>query len=208
MTKSSPTEANRATGTLEERYSPTVAGAAEGDPDALSHLLESARPVVYRWAAARVKNHDDAEDVTQLVLLRLYANLTSFRGESRLSSWLYRVTVNEAAGYHRRESRYRDVIFMWTESESLSFGEKPKPDRIDDQRTVTAVREAASKLPPHQKSAFSLVDLHGLRPCEAARRLGKTQSAIRSNLCRARQKIRDLVAECRQAGNDDQESAA
>jgi len=196
MTESSPTASDPGTGVLEDRCSPLVAHAAEGDPAALSHLLKSARPVVYRWAATRTGNHDDAEDVTQLVLLRLYSHVSAFRGESRLSSWLYRVTINEVAGYQRRESRHRSVVFMWADRGPSEGVARPRPERIDHQRQASAVREAASSLPPLQRAAFALVDLKGLRPCEAARKLGQTQTAIRSNLCRARKKIRELVRQC------------
>jgi RNA polymerase sigma factor (sigma-70 family) len=74
---------------------------------------------------------------------------------------------------------------------------KPDPERVDRQRAAGAVRDAAETLPPLQQAAFQLVDLDGMKPCEAARELGKTQTTLRSSLCRARKKIRELVEECR-----------
>ncbi len=71
---------------LPERDSPIIHDAATGDPGALTHLLGCARPIVYRWAARRTEDLDDAEDVTQVVPVRLGSGLPVFRGESRLSS--------------------------------------------------------------------------------------------------------------------------
>lgn len=184
--------------TIREQHSPLVAEASRGNVEALTALLESARPVVYRWAALRTRDLDDAEDVTQMVLLRLFSGLPAFRGESRLSSWLYRVTLNEISGFCRKQAREQTQARRWSKAELHDLTTCCDPDRIDHQRAGGLVRDAASTLPPLQQAAFRLVDLDGLRPCEAARELGKTQSTIRSSLCRARRRIRELVRECRQ----------
>ncbi len=183
-------------GTLQEQRSPLVADAVGGDPDALSALLEMARPVVLQWASVRTRDPDDAEDVTQLVLLRLYSKISTFRGDSSLSSWLYRVTVNEASGFSRRKSRDQTQAKMWKELGGQESTSQPDTTCIDSLRLATAVLEAASDLPSLQQMAFHLVDLNGLRPCEAARELGRTQTTLRSTLCRARKKIRELVEGC------------
>lgn len=184
-------------GIIQERHSPLISAAAEGNPEALSAVLHAARPIVYQWAVSRTRDLDDAEDVTQLVLLRLYTGLPAFRGESRLSSWLFRVTVNEISGFCRRRAREQAQAHRWSEAQAPIFHQDTIPDRIDDRRAVGAVCDAASALPPLQQAAFRLVDLNGLKPCEAARELGKTQTTLRSSLCRARRKIRELVEECR-----------
>ena len=191
---------------IRERHSLLVNEATEGDPEALSALLESARPMVYRWAAARTQDLDDAEDITQAVLLRLYSSLPVFRGESRLSSWLYRVTINEISGFSRKRTRERTKALLWNESKIQNLTTTSGPDRIDQKRAVGVVREAASTLPSLQLATFRLVDLDGLRPCEAAKALGKTETNIRSSLCRARKKIRKLVRQARRALSEDMTS--
>jgi RNA polymerase sigma-70 factor (ECF subfamily) len=182
---------------IRERRSPLITQATQGNPEALSLLLETARPVIYRWALSRTHDVDDAEDVTQLVLLRLYTRLPTFRGESRLSSWLFRVTANEISGFCRKRARERDHARRWTEAEFGTRVTRPDTDRLDREKAAGAVRDAADSLPPLQQAAFRMVDLDGMRPCEAARELGKTQTTVRSSLCRGRRKIRELVEECR-----------
>ncbi len=188
---------------IRERQSPLIADAAKGDSEALSVLLESARPLVHEWATLRTQDQDDAEDVTQMVLLKLYTRLPVFRAEAKLSSWLYRVTLNEVRGLFRKRARERMKILLWSESETQDLSTNSDPDRIDQQRAASVVQEAASTLPPLQLATFRLVDLDGLRPCEAAKALGKTETNIRSSLCRARKKIRKLVRQAQRALSED-----
>ena len=180
-------------GVIRERQSPLIVDAAEGNSEALSVLLESARLVVHEWATLRTQDPDDAEDVTQKVLLKLFTRLPVFRGESRLSSWLYRVTLNEVSGLFRKRAQEKAKARNWMETSDFPHTSDPDTDRIDRERTVGAIRNVACGLPPLQMAAFRLIDLGGMRPCEAARELGKSQANIRSSLCRARKKIRELV---------------
>lgn len=179
------------------RTSPVLLDAVQGDPEALSTLLGAARAVVHRWALVRIQDPDDAEDITQMVLLKLYSKLPTFRRESNLSSWLFRITVNEVSGLCRRRKREEAKANAWVESGLCPSTCKPDLERIDRAKTARRIRHASGSLPPLQLAAFQLVDLDGLRPCEAARELGRTQGNIRSSLCRARRKIRELVAEAR-----------
>lgn len=181
---------------IRTRHSPVIDDAVRGDPEALSAVLAVARPMVYRWVLARTKDVDDAEDVTQMVLLRVHSRLSVFRGDSLLSSWLYRVTINELSGFFRKEAREQVHSRRWGETQVGEVSPPPTVDAIANARAAGMVRDVAENLPPLQQAAFQLVDVDGLRPCEAARELGKTQTTIRSSLCRARRRIRALVEEC------------
>ena len=186
-----------ATRNIQDRQSRLIAEAVEGNAEAVSTLLRSARPIVYQWAAQRTQDPDDAEDVAQLVLIRLYSKLSAFRGESRLSSWLYRVTINESSGFCRKRAKEKARALHLRRTGFQDLTPNSDLDRIDRERAGGAVRDAACALPPVQAAAFRLVDLEGMEPCEAARELGKTQINIRSSLCRARKKVRELVRQAR-----------
>src|SRR6185503_12520359 len=69
-----------------------VAQARDGSASAFEELVRRVRSRIRRWAGRLTRDGDDAEDVTQLVLLRLHAHIDEFEGRSRLTSWLYRVT--------------------------------------------------------------------------------------------------------------------
>lgn len=182
------------------RPSPLLKMAVAGDAEALSTLLEQVRPLVYRWAKRRTGDLDDAEDITQQVMVRMYRGLSSFRGESKLSSWLFRITAHEASGFFRERSRKKDLHRSWCREWEVDSSDPYDPERIDHVRAAGSIQKAATSLPPLQREAFRLVDLGGLNPCEAAEELGKAQVNIRSSLCRARKKIRELVEECRAVG--------
>ena len=182
---------------LGDQSSAVLGLAAAGDARAMDLLLKRARPVVYRWALERTGNGDAAEDVAQAVLLRVVQRLSTFRGESRLSSWLYRVTVNEARGLHRREARERSNDLAWHREMGREAADPREVEKEAGMRVEGVVRSVACTLPPLQLAAFRLVDLDGLKPRDAARALGRTQTALRSSLCRARRRIRDLLVEHR-----------
>lgn len=183
---------------LRKKQSNLVVKAAAGDTEALVSLLEMARPIILRWALTRIKDTDDAEDITQQVLLRVCAGISSFRSESSLSTWLYRVTANEVAVFCRKTpDRCRTLpIPEWVDGTPTA---RPwKPEQMDRVKACVLIRNLACALPPLQLETFRLVDLEGLRPCEAAKALGRTQTNIRSSLCRARGRIRELVGHGRQ----------
>jgi RNA polymerase sigma-70 factor (ECF subfamily) len=182
---------------VEARTSPVLLHAVQGNPEALTALLKAARVVVHRWALVRIQDPDDAEDITQMVLLKLHSKLPTFRRESKLSSWLFRITVNEVAGMCRRRLSEKAKAEAWVDSGLCPSAYNPDPERIDRARTARKIRHASGSLPPLQLAAFQLVDLKGYRPCEAANELGRTQGNIRASLCRARKKIRELVAGAR-----------
>ena len=174
-----------------------LGGAMDGDRESLSALLEQVRPMVLRWATTKTLDPDDAEDVTQNVLLKVATKIHTFRHDSHLSSWLYRITTNEATGFHRKRVRETERGKLFAELYAGDPSLQPELLRIDEQRAVDAVLRVACTLPQLQLSSFRLIDLDGLRPAEAAGRLGKSQGNIRSSLCRARKKIRYLVLQAR-----------
>jgi len=174
-----------------------LGAAMDGDRESLSALLEQVRPTVYRWAAMKTLDADDAEDVTQNVLLKVAKKIHTFRRDSSLSSWLYRITMNEATGFHRKRAREAEKGKAFLELNAETLREQPEIPRIDEQRAVDAILRFACTLPPLQFSSFRLIDVDGLRPAEAAGRLGKSQGNVRSSLCRARKRIRYLVLQAR-----------
>jgi len=183
-------------GSWKER-SELVAQAVDGDPRAVSTLLRVSRPMVLDWALTRVGCRDDAEDVTQQVLLKVYCNLRSFRREASFPSWLFRITANEAWGHWRRELRRRPGRAAWWSERASPQTTPSDVDRIAAERACRLIQNLACALPPLQAEVFRLVDLSGMEPCEAARTLDRTQTNVRSSLSRARKKIRELVEEAR-----------
>lgn len=158
--------------------------------------LGQVRPLVYRWAMLRTGDPDDAEDVTQRVLLNAYTRIETFEGRSRFTTWLYRVTMNAAAELRRQRgfmARLRENWSRWVDANpSYSADEGARLDREAAARTVEALM---MRLPVAQRCAFDLVDLQGFAAAEAAEMLGLKAATLRVNLMRARRTIRRQLLE-------------
>jgi len=151
--------------------------------------LEDAAEALYadvrRWAMRWTDTADDAEDVTQLAMMRLVTGFDSFRGSSSIVSWMYRVTHNAAISQHRHRSareradeRFaRDSEFVLDE-DVLSI--------IAAQDRVRRMEACSACLPPRRRAAFRMVCLQGFTAKEAAREMGVTPEAVRSHIHHAR----------------------
>ncbi|HET7563771.1 MAG TPA: sigma-70 family RNA polymerase sigma factor [Gemmatimonadaceae bacterium] len=151
-----------------------VAHARTGNATAFEELARRVRSRVRRWAGRLVRDGDDAEDVTQLVLLRLHARIGDYEGRSRFTSWLYRVTRNLALDHRRTVERRRALLApeMSRARASIAPDVATAPDvaaRDDDAaRLARLVRAYFTELPPRQREVFEMADLHGRAPSEIA----------------------------------------
>jgi RNA polymerase sigma-70 factor (ECF subfamily) len=163
--------------------------AARGDADAFDALARAVHLRIHRWALAHVRDADEADDVTQQVLLRLYRHLGRWRGRGRFSSWLYRVTANEAVSWSSRSRRFaarvRDGVGARESSTAPALGEA-----IDRARLVDRATRQVRRLPPRQREVMDLVDLQGYEPAEVAEMLDLNPNTVRANLFKARRALR------------------
>ena len=169
-----------------------VERARSGDAAAFDLLAAEWRRGIHRWATAMSGDPDEADDVTQTVLLKLERSLGTFAGTGSFSSWLYRITRN--AWLDRRRAR-STVSLEAAPGGSLGGPAEDPARRIDAERLAGLVRRYFAELPGRQREAFDLVDLQGLEPAEAARLLGLEKGTVRVHLFRARARIRRRMLE-------------
>jgi len=168
--------------------------ARAGDDEAFERLVRAVYARIHRWALVRIGDPDDAEDVTQAVLVRLHRSLGSWRETSRFTTWLYRVTANEASSWRRRVTRrarwiVRDPNALERGVDQL-MGPSEEADRTALVELVTAFFE---ELPPRQREVCDLVDFQGYEPAEVAEMLGVNPNTVRANLFKARKMIRERI---------------
>lgn len=168
--------------------------AKTSDPGAIDELLAELRPLIYRWAWVRSGDADDAEDVTQCVLLRVHDRLATFEGRSSLTTWLYRVTANAAGELHRKRGAIRRLKDRWRGLRTTTTAPDPI-NALEGQRTKEWIRTMMRDLSPMQRVTLDLVDLQGYDPIEAARMLEKNPSTVRVHLLRARRTLRKRLLE-------------
>ena len=182
--------------------SPSVIRLAQnGNRDALEQLITAIRPLIQRQLIRYPVTEEDREDLLQTTSLQVVRKIGSFRGDSSFSTWLFRVTANEALMLMRAQRRHRTRLVEGLEDDELdaithdAHGvQEPFGEEHDRARHL---RSAFATLP---KTYQSVVEAHygqdlGLQ--EIAQRFNMTEASVRSRLHRARARLRDVMAEQR-----------
>lgn len=170
-----------------------VGHAAAGEPDAFRELVRRYHATVYRWAALSLGDRDEAEDVTQLVLIKVHASLTTYRGGAKFTTWLYRITRNVLFETARRQQRRGSLLAAREELHGIAAEVDSPEDTIDWGRLNALLLDYLAALPPRQREVFMLADLEGFVPVEIADLLGVEQVTVRTNLLKARRAIRSRM---------------
>lgn len=181
---------------LNEAVGPLIKRAQAGDPEGFEELVRQCHQQIYRWALVQTGDSDDAEDVTQEVLVRLNMGIRRYHARSRFTTWLYQVTRNAAAEFHRRrKSRQRALERHHEQSiiETELAGEGA--DMARDGGLAGLLRRFVNTLPLRQREVFDLVDLQDHAPIEVSKMLGMNPVTVRAHLFRARRAIRERILE-------------
>jgi RNA polymerase sigma-70 factor (ECF subfamily) len=159
-----------------------VRRARRGDQEAFAALVERHRARLFTLAARTLGSRTDAEDVVQEALVRAWRSLPRFRGGSRFSTWLYRITVNCA---HDAASRRRPEP-----AEAVAEREDPR-DRIVEAELSGALQQALDRLEEPYRVAVVMYDVLGCSYAEIAEATGVPEGTVKSRIFRGR---RDLAA--------------
>lgn len=173
-----------------------------GDVEAFYDLVRPHQRPMFLAAWALVRNEADAIEISQEAILRALKNLVNFRHESRFSTWLIQICINEAKARLRKDRRHLfeslhqtspynedDVIFRdipdWRAIPSQVF------EQLELRRTL---REALDDLPEKYRTILILRDVQDLSVSETAAILGLSEANVKTRLCRARSRMRDALA--------------
>ena len=170
-----------------------VAAAKAGDTDAFAQLVRNTEAEVYTLAYRLTGNEDDARDVAQEAYLRAFKSLKRFRGDSRFSTWMYRITANCASTQLTKRSKGRHDELS---DDDNVFDERPEADP-ETMAEAGALRDrvtaALADLPPILRAVVVLRDVYDLPHDAIASELGITESAAKVRLHRARRKLRERL---------------
>ena len=163
--------------------------AIDGDERALRALWTRHAPHIDMVVRRLVGNDPDlAADVAQEVWIQIFRALPSYRGESQFSTWAHRIAVNRTLNALRKTKRLASIETEVNE-DSASF----EPD-TDRSFIAESIEEAAAKLSPGARAVFMLHDVEGYTHEEIANELGITTGGSKSQLFKARAKLRKLLA--------------
>lgn len=172
-----------------------------GNPEEFSRLVDAYSSKIYRLAIKMLNQQQDAEDVLQETFLKAYRGLKSFDGRSKLSTWLFRIAMNEALMVLRR--KHPDVVSI-DEPVETEEGEQEPVQIIDwcclpenellSEESRERLDVAAQKLPESLRVVFLLRDINDLSTHETAEILGLSDTAVKTRLSRARLRLREELS--------------
>jgi RNA polymerase sigma-70 factor, ECF subfamily len=172
-----------------------------GDREQFARLVDAFSDHVYRVAMGILNDAQDAEDVLQETFIKAFRSLSSFEGRSSLSTWLYRIAVNEALMLVRK--RKQALVSL---DEEVDNGEElaepveivdwcclPESDLLSAE-SMAFLDNAVQSLSPVLRAVFLLRDIEGLSVKDTADALGISEAAVKTRLLRARLKLRETLS--------------
>ena len=165
----------------------------QGDPDAFEQLYRAHAGRLYTLIVRMVASAETAEDLLQEVFLNAYRKVNLFRGDSSLGTWLYRLAVNHCLDVLRgRQAKMTRV------TESLDEDGAAEPAAVSPVVPTAVSRldleRAIARLPPGCRTAFVLHDVEGFEHNEIARMLGVSEGTSKSQVHKARMKLRAMLS--------------
>jgi RNA polymerase sigma-70 factor (ECF subfamily) len=172
-----------------------IAKAGAGDRAAFRVLYGRHRDVVSRLVFRMLSGSRDVDDVVQEVFFQVYRSLKDFRGQSKFSTWLHRVTVNVVL-MHRRAARSRPTYSEEPHPDTTPDDEVVAPDAdVDRRERVRAFARVVERLAEKKRVVFILHELEGVSPQEIAEIVGAPVLTVRTRLFYARREIEAMLAD-------------
>jgi RNA polymerase sigma-70 factor, ECF subfamily len=179
----------------------------QGDESALDELTKQFGTKIYQLAFRYLRNHEDAEEVTQDVLYKVFRKVGEFRGDAALSSWIYRITFNSAmsrlrsASYQRAQDEQREPVAVEGEDTTVTSAKEVADwSNMADEHLLRSqlrrrVVRAVLALPVIYRAPVVLRDLQGMSTEEASAMLRVKDQTLKSRLHRGRLILRKQLAD-------------
>ena len=151
--------------------------------------------LVYNVALQYVQNVPDAEEITQDVFIKVYEKHDSFKGESALKTWVYRIAINTSLDAIKAKSRKKRAAFANRDDAALEkISDFNHPGAaLENKEALALLFEAINQLPEVQRSVLILLKVEDLSQKEVAEILDKSQKAVESTFQRAKQNLKKIL---------------
>jgi len=177
---------------------PNLKALRSGDKQAFAELVNQNSTNIYRLGLKMTGNQQDAEDVLQETFIKAYNHIENFEGRSKISTWLFRIAVNEALMLLRKRKDDTTSIDQGVETDDGEILPKqiidwcclPEKELLQDESRAH-IEEAIEMLSDANRAAFLLRDVEGLSTRETAQVLDISESAVKVRLMRARMQLRE-----------------
>src|SRR5690606_3717629 len=192
--RNEPEAEGRATLTRVDVDEDVVQRCKEGDRAAFVTLFRKHRLDVARLIHRMLGPSIEVEDLVQEVFLQVHRSVAAFRGTSRFSTWLYRVTVNVVL-MHRRAQRSRPSLSQDSEAPPAIAGRPLPDDLVARDARIRAFYRVLDRLSEKKRTVFILHEIEGVLPAEIATLVGAPVLTVRTRLFYARREVIDLLSE-------------
>lgn len=165
-----------------------------GDANAFEELVLKYEKTVYNLALRMVGDRDDASDMTQEAFIKAYGSLSSFRGDSKFSVWIYRITTNVCLDFLRSKSRKQQVSLTVSDDDEDAQLDIPDPSSDPEQQLIKkismqSVEEGLKTLPDKQRQILVMRELGGMSYAEIGKALSLEEGTVKSRIFRARKRL-------------------
>jgi RNA polymerase sigma-70 factor (ECF subfamily) len=176
----------------------------KGDKESFREIINRYKKVVYNHSRSFLRDDQEAEDAAQEIFINIYNNIKNFRGDSKLSTWIYRITVNTCKNKLKQIKRLKAQISEEAyENEdgeleqrlvNIKDKEEKEPDNLFASESLrSAILKRVDELTEEQKNVIMLRDVDGLSYEEVGRVMKLSVSAVKSKLFRARENLREKL---------------
>jgi RNA polymerase sigma-70 factor (ECF subfamily) len=169
-----------------------VVRSQNGDHEAFESLIKDYQRMIHSLCFRMTGSAADAEDLAQETFLQAFQHLAGFRAESRFSSWLYRIAMNQCLNWRKHQSRQDQLYKQWSD--------QPREAASPDHPNSQLIQDALTKLHPKQRAAVLLTTYDGLSHAEAAQVLGCSETTVSWRLFAARGKLKRWLKDVKSSG--------
>jgi RNA polymerase sigma-70 factor (ECF subfamily) len=177
--------------------------AQNGDRDALNELVISQQQYVYSIAMSVLHHPDDASDLTQDAFVRLFRSIRQYNGESRFTTWLYRLVVNLGRDELRRRGRQVPELIGPTDDDDLDpvtlivdeVDERDPQQALENAETRRMLNECLELLGPQYRIALTLYYFHDQKYNDIADAMGIPPNTVKSHIRRGKERMFELMRE-------------
>ncbi|MBX9784819.1 MAG: RNA polymerase sigma factor [Chitinophagaceae bacterium] len=165
-----------------------------------AEFIKQHQPLVFNTALGIVQNHEDAEEIAQDVFIEVYRQYKNFKGDSTVSTWLYRITANKCIDLMRKKKSKKRFAFITSLFSPVS--NEPVTDaahfvhpgvQAENKEKAAYLFKAIEQLPENQKTAYVLCEIEMLRYKEIAEVMQVSVASVEALIFRARQNLRKIL---------------
>lgn len=160
---------------------------------AFGEVIKAYSEPLYHQIRRLVVSHDDTNDLLQNTFIKAWTNIENFRGDAKLSTWLYKIAINESLTFLEKERKRKGLSL--DDEESHLANELAAPNEIDGDETVLKLRQAIESLPDKQKLVFNMRYYDEMKYEQISEILGTSVGALKASYHLAQKKIEQFFNE-------------